>query len=150
MAGLKWADFSQQEPELAKFGEARIDGKVSYMSTIRQDGSPATHPVTLLIGGGACFLFAQPDTAKVKDFKANKQFSLHCAMSDSSGSSGEFQMAGIVEYNEDEEVRLLAESICHYRPSASYLLYELLVSDVMSNCYKGGRANRKRWRINKS
>jgi len=146
LTALSWAIFSEQAPEIAHFGQKRIDGKVSYLATVRENGAPRIHPVTALVGEGSCFIFAEPESSKVRDFHHNSQFSLHCSMSDSSGSSGEFQIRGLAEYVSDEDVRLLAESICHYRPASSYQLFELKISEAMSNCYRGGRANRKRWR----
>ena len=146
MTALSWAEFSKHALEIAQFGLSRIDGKVCYLATVRENGFPRIHPVTTLVGDGRCFIFAQPNSSKVKDFQANSIFSLHCSMSDSSGSSGEFQISGSVVLSENTSDRLLAESICSYRPSASFLLYELRISEAMSNGYRGGRPNRKKWR----
>ena len=66
-------------------------------------------------------------------------------MSDSSGSSGEFQITGTVEQITDEKIRAVAESICSYRPSGRYLLYELMLGEAIATSYRGGRADRLRW-----
>jgi len=136
---------AQEAPEVASFGKTRIDGKVSYLATIRENGKPRTHPVTAVVGKGRCFMFAEPNSSKVKDFRLNGNFCLHCGMSDSSGSSGEFQITGMVEQITDHEIRKTAESICSYRPSERYVLYELRIGEAIATSYRGGRANRKRW-----
>ena len=136
---------AQEAPEVASFGKERIDGKVSYLATIRHNGMPRTHPVTAIVGEGHCFMFAEPNSSKVRDFRSNGNFSLHCGMSDSSGSSGEFQITGRVEQISDAELRNVAESICSYRPSGRYVLYELKIGEAIATSYRGGRANRKRW-----
>lgn len=81
-------------PDIAEFGRDRLDGKVAYLATIRGSGKPRVHPVTAILSDQHCFIFAEPDSSKVRDFGLNPQFSVHCAMSDSSGSSGEFRMTG--------------------------------------------------------
>jgi len=146
VTALSWAVFSDQAPEIAEFGLSRIDGKVCYLATVRENGVPRIHPVTALVGNGRCFIFAQPDSSKVRDFQRNAEFNLHCSMSDSSGSSGEFQFTGSAVLNESDSDRLFAESICSYRPSGSFLLYELRISEATSNCFRGGRPRRKKWR----
>jgi len=146
---LSWQAMALEAPEVAEFGESRIDGKVSYLATIRENGFPRTHPVTAIVGEGRCFMFAEPNSSKVKDFRVNNQFSLHCGMSDSSGSSGEFQITGTVAQVTDEEIRAAAESICSYRPSGRYLLYELMLGEAIATSYRGGRADRRRWNATK-
>ena len=146
---MPWEMMAQEAPEVASFGKTRIDGKVSYLATIRDNGVPRTHPVTAIVGKGHCFMFAEPNSSKVKDFRSNENFCLHCGMSDSSGSSGEFQITGTAEMVADKEVRKIAESICSYRPSERYVLYELKIGEAIATSYRGGRANRKRWTANK-
>ena len=75
-------------PDIAEFGRDRMDGKVAYLATIRGSGNPRVHQVTAILSDQHCFIFAEPDSSKVRDFGLNPQFSVHCAMSDSSGSSG--------------------------------------------------------------
>ena len=140
-----WRTLEQEALELAAFGKARLDGKVAYLATLQENGWPRVHPVTPMIGDGKCFIFAEPESSKVRDLRANGKFALHCGMTDSSGSSGEFKMVGLVREVTDVATRALAESICSYRPSASYLLFELLPAEVTSTSYRGGRPDRRRW-----
>lgn len=143
-----WQRLEEDAIELAAFGKARLDGKVAYLATVQDDGSPRVHPVTPIIGGGMCFVFVEPGSSKLRDLKANGRFSLHCGMSDSSGSSGEFRMSGSAQLVEDQSVRELAESVCSFRPSASYVLFELQPTEVVATSYRGGRPDRRRWALN--
>jgi|TARA_B100001079_G_scaffold261352_1_gene262408 hypothetical protein len=145
LTALSWEKLDHEAPEVAAFGKSRIDGKVSYLATVRGDGFPRIHPVTAIVGESRCFMFAEPGSSKVKDFRSNDHFCLHCGMSDSSGSSGEFQITGEVIQIEDDQIRAEAESICSYRPAGRYLLYELKISEAIATAYRGGRPNRKRW-----
>lgn len=140
-----WQALEQEALQLAAFGKARLDGKVAYLATVQDNGWPRVHPVTPMIGEGKCFIFAEPDSSKVRDLRANGKFALHCGMTDSSGSSGEFKMTGAAVEVVDPATRALAESICSFRPSASYLLFELKPAEVISTAYRGGRPDRRRW-----
>ena len=66
-------------------------------------------------------------------------------MNDSSGSSGEFQVTGIVRQIDRGDLRSVAESISSFRPSSRYLLFELQVLEVLATSYRGGRPDRSRW-----
>ena len=82
-----------------------------------------------------------------RDLEENPDFCLHCAMSDSSGSSGEFQTTGIAVRVQDKEIRDLAESISNFRPSVRSLLFELYVTDALSTAYRSGQPKRRRWQL---
>jgi hypothetical protein len=142
---VSWSEMAQRAPELAGFGQERLDGKVAYLATLRGSGGPRAHPVTPIIGAGKCFVFIEPTSAKSRDLRANGQFCLHCAMSDSSGSSGEFQLSGQAREVSDADVRSAAEAVSNYKPSGRYLLFELKISEAISTAYRGGRPDRKKW-----
>ena len=146
ITAVSWAELVKDAPELAAFGERRLDGKVSYLATVREDQRPRLHPVTPIIGRGHCFLFVEPITPKARDLQVNGFFSLHCGMNDSSGSSGEFLVSGRVQLVDDKEMRVLAESVSSYRPASRAVLFELLLNEASATEYRGGRARRKKWR----
>jgi len=145
MKSVSWEELEREIPELAAFGKNRLDGKVAYLATVKLSGEPQANPVTPMIGEGHCFVFVAPGSPKAGDLKENGLYCLHCSMNDSSGSSGEFQMNGLAKQIIDPEMRLLAESVSSYRPSSSYLLYELQLSKVISTSYRGGRPFRHKW-----
>ncbi len=141
-----WGELQQASPDIAEFGRQRLDGKVAYLATVRGDGHPRIHPVTAFLSDTRCFIFAEPDSSKVRDFSVNPQFHLHCAMSDSSGSSGEFQIRGTAHAMETEAHRVEAEENCPFRPSTRSILYELKLLEVVATSYRGGRPDRRRWK----
>lgn len=145
MLGVSWKDLDSNNPGLAAFGKDRLDGKVAYLATVRESGAPRAHPVTPIIGNGGCYIFVESPSNKLKDLQDNGQFCLHCAMTDSSGSSGEFQISGIAEEIIDSVVRLATEAIASYKPSASFVLFELKIAEALGISYRGGRPHRTRW-----
>ena len=140
-----WKKLEEEKPALAEFGAARLDGKVAYLATTRSDGRPRAHPVTPVIGGGYIFVFLNADSPRTTDLLVKPDFSLHCFMNDSSGSSGEFQVNGRARKIEDAALRSLAESFSNFRPATSSNLFELLITDALSTIYRGGRPLRDRW-----
>jgi hypothetical protein len=145
MSSVSWLALREAVPQLAEFGKERLDGKVAYLATVRNDGRPRAHPVTPIIGEAHCFVFVEPDSQKVRDLQDNGYFCLHCAMNDSSGSSGEFQITGIAVQVTDESIRGIAEAVSSYRPSGRSLLFELQLLEVLSTSYRGGRPDRMKW-----
>lgn len=145
MQAAHWGVLEREDFKLAAFGKDRLDGKVAYFATIRRDGRPRAHPVTPVIGEGQLFIFLEPSSPRTRDLSENPDFCLHCAMSDSSGSSGEFQATGIAVPIDDPETRILAESVCSFRPSVRSRLFELLLTDALSTQYPGGQPRRRRW-----
>ena len=140
-----WLELEAAAPEIAAFGAQRLDGKLAYLATVREDAKPRLHPVTPIIGAGHCFLFVEPSTPKAQDLLSSGWYSLHCAMNDSSGSSGEFQVTGVAVQVSDQGIREIAEAVSSYRPSGRSLLFELQLLEVLSTSYRGGRPDRKKW-----
>lgn len=145
MQASTWGDLEREDSALAAFGQERLDGKVAYLATVRPDGRPRAHPVTPQIGQGRMFIFLEPSSPRTRDLTESPDFCLHCAMSDSSGSSGEFQVTGLAHPIEDAETRQLAESVSNFRPSVRSVLFELCPTEVLSTAYPGGQPKRRRW-----
>src|SRR5689334_10768053 len=98
---MSWKTLEEQEPELAAFGRERLNGKVSYLATIRKDGAPRVHPMTPIIGQGHFFVFMEPTSPKGHDIRRDGRYAIHCAVSDNSGDSGEFFLTGSARLVED-------------------------------------------------
>ena len=150
---VSWQEFEQSQPDLAVFGKKRIDGKVAYLATLREENGvelaegvwPRVSPITPIIGAGKCFIFFDPDSKRFQDIERCKRFSLHCGMSDSSGSSGEFQMIGEARRNDSQQEREEAESVSSFKPAGRFQLFELMLCVVVATSYRGGRTQRQRW-----
>lgn len=147
MQAVSWGELEREDVTLAAYGQERLDGKVAYFASVRRDGRPRANPVTPIIGSGRMFIFLEPSSPRVRDLGDTPDYCLHCAMSDSSGASGEFQVTGIVAQVDDPDVRELAESVCSFRPAARALLFELLVTEAVSTVYPGGLPKRRRWQV---
>ncbi|MCA0456167.1 MAG: pyridoxamine 5'-phosphate oxidase family protein [Chloroflexi bacterium] len=143
-----WAAFAAQAPEVAAFGAARYAKGVAYLGTLRADGGPRVHPVTPIIGE-QLFLFMEPTSPKGKDLQRDPRYSLHCAVDDSSGSSGEFYVRGYGTLTTDPVLREQAIAAASYKPADFYVLFVLTVEFAFMNTYIEGKATPKRWEASK-
>ena len=139
-----WRAFTQQAPELAAFGQARLQGRVAYLGTLRADGSPRVHPVTPIIGE-QLFLFMEPTSPKGKDLQRDPRYTLHCAVEDASGGGGEFSVSGRATLTADPGLRAQAVQASPYVPQDRYILFVLTVESALMNRYIDGTASPRRW-----
>ena len=141
-----WHEFTQQAPELAKFGQIRFASGVAYLGTIRPDGGPRVHRVTPIMGE-ELFLFMEPTSPKGKDLQRDPRYTLHCAVEDSGGGGGEFYVRGQATLVQDQAMRAQAVQAASYSPADRYILFVLTVDFAFMNVYSKGQANPQRWEI---
>ena len=147
MQAVPWAALEAADSDLANFGQERLDGKVAYLATLGSDGHPRVCPVTPVIGDGHIFIFVEPRSAKVKELLTAGAYCLHCAMNDSSGSSGEFLITGTAIKIEAPALRQEAESMSSFRPAKHFFLFELHINEALVTSYPGGVPKRSRWQV---
>jgi hypothetical protein len=143
---MTWKILAEQQPELAAFGADRLNGKVAYLATIRKDGTPRVHPMTPIIGQGHFFVFMEPTSPKGHDLRRDGRFAIHCAVSDNSGASGEFNITGHAHLIDDAELRALAVSLASYEVAERYILFEFDIESAASTVYAAEGAVRRFWK----
>lgn len=143
---MSWGELEAGMPGLAAYGAERFHTfGVAYLATVRADGSPRVHPVTPIVGRGRLFLFMEPTSPKGGDLRRDGRYALHCAVSDTSGESGEFFVSGRATPVDDADTRRLAVELASYKPADRYVLFELGVERAASTTYAGGEPVRQRW-----
>lgn len=142
---MSWSALEEKNSELATFGASRLHGQVAYLATLRKDGSPRVHPMTPIIGQGHLFVFMEPTSPKGHDLRRDGRYALHCAVSDTSGASGEFSIRGQAKFIDDPELRALAVRLAPYSPAERYILFEFSLESAASTVYEGEHIIRQRW-----
>lgn len=142
---MSWKALEEQNLELAAFGASRLHGQVAYLATVRKDGSPRVHPMTPIIGQGHLFVFMEPTSPKGHDLRRDGRYAIHCAVSDTSGASGEFNISGQAQLIDDPELRALAVRLASYSPAERYILFEFSLESAASTVYEDDRIVRQRW-----
>ncbi len=143
---MSWQLLLDEQPELAQFGDERLNGQVAYLATIRKDGSPRVHPMTPIIGEGHLFVFMEPTSPKGHDLERDGRYAIHCSVSNTSGASGEFIITGRAHLVTDPDWRVLAVQFASYSPAERYILFEFDVETAASTTYEDGRPVRVSWR----
>jgi hypothetical protein len=145
-----WKEFLAAAPALAEFGMKRLDGRTSYLATIRSDGAPRVHPVTPHIDGKTCFIYMEPTSPKRGDLQRDPRYALHCGVEDNDGGQGEFGIRGRV--NELQDAKRIAEYFAMARaagfaPKDRYVVFEFLIEAAFSTIYDAaGSPLRRTWR----
>jgi len=146
---LNWSHFIAAADELAAYGARRLQGRISYLATIRPDGSPRVHPVSPFIAGDALSLYMEPTSPKGRDLRRDDRYALHCAVEDNDGGEGEFLISGYAVEVHDvaarEEAFRQARAI-GYNPQERYVLFELRVAEALATTYEGGLPKRAKWK----
>lgn len=140
-----WRDFEQQEPDLAGFGYERLNNRVAYLATVRRDGSPRVHPVSARIREGSLFVRMYPSSPKAQDLLRDGRYAMHSLVTDTSGTGGEFAIAGGVTRVNDAA---LIERVNRGLPGTpdQYLIFEFNIREATSTVYEKDRQIRHQWR----
>ena len=144
---VTWHAFEDEAPELASFGRERIDRRVSFLATIRDDGGPRVHPVTPWIADGHLYVRMYATSPKVADLERDPRFALHSMMDNDDGVGGEFALTGRATLVRDQDVITAAlASVVGVDSGRTLVLFELRVEDVVATEYPDDRTERRRWR----
>jgi Pyridoxamine 5'-phosphate oxidase len=145
---IPWGEFARREPELGSFGVGRLKAAPAYLATVRRTGAPRVHPVTPIITTDGLFLFMEPASPKGRDLRERGWYALHNGVPDDQGSGGEFSVSGRGSAVDDAALRALVARSASYEPIASYVLFELKLSDARCNGYGDTPLPaRRRWSV---
>jgi hypothetical protein len=146
---MTWKLFSDSAPELAWFGEQRINGRICYLATVCLDASPRVHPVSPFIADGYRCLHMEPTFPKKYDLIRDPRFALHCSVEDNSGGTGEFLIRGRGKLISNVSLCTLAFKQAKeigLEPKERYILFELSLEEAMSTIYQDDGPLRKKWK----
>jgi Pyridoxamine 5'-phosphate oxidase len=75
---VPWAAFARAAPELAERGAAMLRAfTLAYLATLRRDGSPRVHPVTVTVDGTGVYVYAVASTPKARDLRRDSRYAAH-------------------------------------------------------------------------
>lgn len=125
----------------------RVHGRICYLATVRQDGSPRVFPVGGCIGQGTIWLFVGKDSPKRYDLRNDGRFALHCEVEDTHGGLGEIHVTGVALEVTDAIVREEAIEAWPGEPvRTDWLLFSLDPLAVSHTTYAGSSPIRSSWR----
>ena len=97
-----WKDFSSEEPEIAEIGEqilcqSRAHVGRAFLATLRKDGAPRLHPVSLVLSNGHLYVLIPPGSPKCADLIRDGRFCLQAYPPAQNEADREFYIAGRAE-----------------------------------------------------
>ena len=106
----RWSDLAAAEPELAAAGEWLLRSfTVGYLATVRRDGVPRIHPVTVTLHADALYVSTIAASRKTADLLREPRYALHSfpRFPDADGwNDEEFAVSGrarLVTYSAERE-----------------------------------------------
>jgi hypothetical protein len=96
---VSWQNLVDGNPELAAYGAKRFEGRVGYLATVDEKGSPRAHPVSPRVIQNRLLIFMYPTSPKAHDLQRDGRYALHCAVEDREGGEGEFYVRGKARQN---------------------------------------------------
>jgi hypothetical protein len=77
-AAVPWPRFVDAAPELAERGAEMLRRfTLGYLATLRPDGSPRVHPVTVTVDDTGIYVYAVASTPKGRDLRRDPRYALH-------------------------------------------------------------------------
>jgi len=130
---MSWREFEKDAPRMATLGFEKLNRKVSYLATLKKDGSPRLHPVTPFIGNGMLFIFTEPSSPKIRDLQRDNRYALHCSVDRKEGEMlKEVLVTGTTKIVTASSIRSEAANIAASHVVApDYVLFEFQVYNVL-------------------
>jgi hypothetical protein len=96
-AAVPWPEFVDAAPELSQRGAVMLRAfTLGYLATLRPDGSPRIHPVTVTIDETGLYVYLVAATPKGADLRRDPRYALHAfpTFMDGSFRDDEFAFGG--------------------------------------------------------
>jgi hypothetical protein len=73
-----WDEFETAAPELAAAGRRLLTAfTLAFIGTLRPDGAPRVHPMTITLFDGGLYVFPVASTPKARDLERDSRYALH-------------------------------------------------------------------------
>jgi Pyridoxamine 5'-phosphate oxidase len=147
-----WAELAAAEPELADAGERIFHAfTLAFLATVRADGGPRIHPVTITIHDGRLYVFLVHGTPKRRDLLLDPRYALHSFPSFPGGTvdsyvDDELVLFGTAQPVEDADTRAAVAAVHNDTVHERDLLFELDVERAQHKTRRGGTALYTRWK----
>ncbi|MFN8233726.1 MAG: hypothetical protein U0V56_09740 [Actinomycetota bacterium] len=142
---VTWGTFEERAARVAAFGRERVDGRVSFLATVRPDGGPRVHPVTPWMRGRAPVRAHVPEARRRRRIGRDPRYALHSMMDNDDGIGGEFSLRGSAVRVDDPGRVAAALSAVGEPGTRPLVLFTFGVDSAMTTEYEGDETVRSRW-----
>ena len=128
-----WSDFAKQEPKIAALGEQLLfQEKIGkcFLATLRKDGAPRMHPVSLVLHKGHLYTLIPKNSPKCQDLLRDGRYALQ-AFPQPGEITQEFYISGYALCIQDLATRQNLIDATHILAGDDEVLFELLLERAM-------------------
>ncbi len=131
-----WSEFNCEAPELAETGQnllfcARPYVGYAFLATLRKDGAPRLHPVSIVLHGGHLYVIIPPSSPKCADLLRDGRYALQVFPREKQADYEEYFLSGRAEHIQDQEVRQNLIADTDILVEEHEVLFELLLDRAM-------------------
>ena len=147
----RWADLAASAPALAESAERLLRAfTLAFLATVRADGGPRVHPVTITVSDGGLYVFLVDGTPKRTDLLRDPRYALHSFPSFPGGTvdsyvDDEVVLVGTARPIEDAAKRAAVAAVHNDTVHERDLLFELEVDRAQHKTRRNGKAVYTRW-----
>jgi hypothetical protein len=131
-----WAEFKHENPELAMYGKRLLfqsHPQVGYafLATLRKDGAPRLHPVSVVISDDHLYVLIPSSTPKCSDLQRDSRFAMQAYPPPKNEQDEEFYLSGYAVSIQDPTIRQALITDTEIQVEESEVLFELLLDRAM-------------------
>jgi hypothetical protein len=145
-----WEEFATERPEMAAAGTDLFRAfTIGYLATVRGDGAPRLHPVTVTLHQGQLYIFALARTHKAGDLRRDGRYALHSFPrfpDDQVWSDEEFMVGGEAVEVGDPQERAAVLAVHDDTVAADDPLFRLSVERAFHKVRREGTVVHTAWK----
>ena len=131
-----WNEFSAEQPELAEHGKKmlfRIREHVGlvFIATLRKDGAPRLHPISLIFSDGHAYVIIPRASPKCADLIRDGRYALQASPPPDNKDSEEFYFAGCAAQIQDPILQQALIDDTGITVEENEILFELFLERAM-------------------
>ena len=131
-----WNDFSNEEPEIATLGKkllfrSREHIGLAFIATLRKDGAPRLHPISVIISKGHLYVVIPSTSPKCADLTRDGRYAIQAFPPSCNEEPEEFYLAGCAKRITDLVIRKALTDDTRVAVEEHEALFELFLERVM-------------------
>lgn len=146
---ISWSEFADQAPQMAAAGERLFRAfTVGYLATLRDDGAPRVHPISISLTDGGLYVFVIAGSRRADDLARDARYALHSfphSPADAGWDDEEFEIEGRAEAVTDADLRAAVAAAHTDSAGDADLPFELRVGRAHWKSRPAGRPFVRRW-----
>jgi hypothetical protein len=131
-----WSEFKHENPQLAMYGkrllfQSRPQVGYAFLATLREDGAPRLHPVSLVLSNDHLYLLIPPSSPKCSDLLRDGRFAMQAFPPPDNESNEEYFLSGSATSIQDPALRQALIADTDIKVEQNEVLFELLFDRAM-------------------